>query len=165
MAAPSMAFEILERRARSSFESAAKKIHSEPEETLPLLKDLVSLANSSRNSKSKLPSRETLAPGFTPSFSIRDFGWRILSRHFSAVAPRWKTASPSAVCKRSSPSAAFADLIVAKAIFSRKSPRKRISLVSSNAFPSDSCLPHQAVHCTSLPTVDHLPYCQFAPGA
>src|SRR5437879_12371106 len=46
--------------------------------------------------------------------------------------------------------------MVEKGIFSRKSPRNRISLVSSNAFPSDSCLPNQAVHFISFPTIVHL---------
>src|SRR6266851_4964207 len=50
----------------------------------------------------------------------------------------------------------LADLIVEKGIFRRKPPRKRSSLVSSNAFPSDCCLPHETVHFTSFPTAIRL---------
>src|SRR5213594_4094104 len=64
---------------------------------------------------------------------------------------RLKTASPSAVFKRSSPSTAFADLIVENGIFSRNSPRKRISLVSSSAFPSDCCFPNRTEQLSSFP--------------
>src|SRR3979490_3145251 len=113
-----MDFEILERLPRSPFESAAKKIHSESGAALLLLAVLVGLPNSQRNPASNSPRTATFAPGFTPSFSMRDLGWRILPHHFSEAAPRRKTASPSPVCKRSSPSTAFADLIVENGIFS-----------------------------------------------
>src|SRR5882724_7378193 len=135
-----MDFEILERLPRSPFESAAKKIHSASESIFPFHTDLVRLPNSRRNSASKLPSKETFAPGFTPSFWMRDLGWSILSHHLSAAAPRWKTASPSAVCKR-------------------KSPRKRISLVSSSAFPSDWCFPKRTEQLSSLPISFPASYC------
>src|SRR5437870_10253552 len=60
-------------------------------------------------------------------------------------------AAPWAVSRQSSPPAAFADLTVERGILRRKSPRKRISLVSSSAFPSDSCLPTRTLQKASLP--------------
>src|SRR2546429_6948260 len=64
-------------------------------------------------------------------------------------------AAPWAVSRQSSPPAAFADLTVERGILRRKSPRKRISLVSSSAFPSDSCLRSEE-HTSELQSRLHL---------
>src|SRR5207253_7234104 len=64
-------------------------------------------------------------------------------------------AAPWAVSRQSSPPAAFADLTVERGILRRKSPRKRISLVSSSAFPSDSCLPTRTLLKASLRSEEH----------
>src|SRR6202040_1127515 len=97
-----------------------------------------------------------------PSFSGRVLGGRILWHHFSAVGPSSKETGPSVVCRRSSPSTAFADLIVENGILMRGLPsagRKYNSDVSRSTLPVDFRLPKCAVQLGSLPIPLHFCKC------
>src|SRR5260370_18694528 len=73
-AAPFRLFANLETWDSSLEESAAKKIHSAPAATFPLLTFAVRERSSARKSAAKLPTKETAAFGLMPNFSSRVLG-------------------------------------------------------------------------------------------
>src|SRR5271155_910902 len=142
-------------RRRCCFFAAARKIHTASLAILPLPTRHFCFRRLSINSSTEVPRTETDCPAFTPSFSTTDLGFAIFLRHFSACGPSRKTARPSFVRRCSSPSLAVMAVMEPSAIFSRVSPRKSSSLVSSKAFPQKDLPSWISVQVSSLPIGPH----------
>src|SRR5271163_4992196 len=106
--------------ASSVWVSTARKIHLVMDEILAV--SLTSCFSRSRkNSGWNLPRTATESLGLGPSLSMRDLGLVILSRHFPALSPMWKTETPAEVLTWSWPSEAVTDFMVSSGIFRRRS--------------------------------------------
>src|SRR3974390_124409 len=92
-------------------------------------------------------------PGLMPSLSAVLLGWRMECAPFSACSPRSRTTDCEDHARWRPPLRATTEVIAANRIFSRRSPRKMISVVSSRALPANHFPPDFARHGISRPIV------------